>query len=112
MRGLKVAGIAVFGCILMVLLSVVLVFIVSQSHKDAAAAKAQSVANNAVIQEVRGDLSIHAHASADRVCAVAREIRYLVRLSPDVKASVLRRVDSFTEDSCLFIPPHISTTGP
>lgn len=78
-----------------------------QNMTFAARALAQSRENNGIIQEIRNDLDIHARASTDRNCAIADELRYLVRQSPDIKPRILRKIDTYTKASCLFIPPHV-----
>jgi hypothetical protein len=103
--------IGVLGPILVILVSISLIIIIALSHSDARNTQAQSLANNAIIKEIRTDLSVHARASADRNCAVANELRYLIGKSLEVKDRVLARTEAFTKGACQFVPPHITGGG-
>lgn len=109
----RVIGIAVLGqLLLIVIVAAYFAWLTNaQNHTLASQALASTASNRAIIQEIRDDLTVHARASTDRNCAIADELRYLVHQSPDVKARVLRKVNGFTQASCLFIPPHITATG-
>lgn len=68
-----------------------------------------AASNAAIIAEVREDLIIHAHASADRACATAEELRFLVNQAPEISQRILDKVERFTEGACLYVPPHVSS---
>lgn len=73
-------------------------------------ARQATLGNRAVIEEVRRDLDIHAHASGARNCAIARELRSLVKISPDLPVKVLDQVARFTDQACKIVP--IETPAP
>jgi hypothetical protein len=85
--------------------SLLLLFIVFQRTTEQARIATSS--NRALIREVRRDLGIHAVASADRTCAIAKEIRYVVvALSPTGQpAAVLEALDRFVEQACKVVIP-------
>jgi hypothetical protein len=73
----------------------------------------QSRSNGFFIQELVTDLTIHGRADTNRTCAIARELEFLIRQSPEVKPRVIRRVEEFTVAACTFVPPQVSSSqGP
>lgn len=83
----------------------------AQTSAVTKAALDQSRSNHQIIQQLQQDLFIHARASSDRSCAIARNLQYLVGLSPDLKQHVSDRVTNFTISACKFVPPVVNADG-
>ena len=58
--------------------------------------------NDAILRGVRAEVVAHGRGSQIRSCAIAKEIAYLVKQTPDLKPRIARRVDRFTETACSF----------
>lgn len=106
----RLARIAIFTQVVMTIAIAGYFAVVTDQQNAVLAQQAVNAeaSNKAIITEIRSDLDSHAKASADRSCAGARELRYLVRQAPELPEHILDKVNEFTHASCLYVPPHLA----
>lgn len=88
-----------------VALGIVIAVMFQVNNDSARRTQVQTKANREVILELVDDLGIHGQADTNRTCAIAREFRFFVRLSPEIKPHVTAKVNEFTKEACLFVSP-------
>jgi cell division protein FtsX len=60
-------------------------------------------ANDKLREQIHGVVTIHSESTAARQCAVAKQIRFLVRQG-DARPRIDRRMSDFVESACNVVP--------
>jgi uncharacterized membrane protein len=98
--GQLVANFVALGAVVTVL------FVVNANF--ARQATQQTASNQAVILEMQRDLDVHAHASAARSCANAKELQtviaYQLKLSHLSAPKFTRQLQELVDQACLVVP--------